>query len=245
LSDPTHSTRGNGPATSGTGASAAEHGAHRVGGARDQALDAVHHHRVVGVRLVELEHRELGVVRAVDPLVPEVVPDLVHALEAAHDQPLEVQLVGDAQVERHVERVVVRRERPRGRAAVQRLQHRRLDLEVAEPVEERAHGRDHPRARDERAPHLGVHREVGVALPVALLGVAEPRVPHRPPVDHLLLPERQRAERLREQLDRSTRTDASPARVRKSGPSAPTTSPTSTSDLSTSQLSSPSASRRK
>ena len=78
--------------------------------------------------------------RPVDALVPEVVADLVHPLEAAHDQPLEVQLVRDAQEERHVERVVVRRERPRRRAAVQRLQHRRLDLEVAEPVEEGADG---------------------------------------------------------------------------------------------------------
>ena len=68
--------------------------------------------------------------RPVDALVPEVVPDLVHAVEAAHDEPLEIQLVGDAQVQRHVERVVVRRERPRRRAAVQRLQHRRLDLEI-------------------------------------------------------------------------------------------------------------------
>jgi hypothetical protein len=49
-------------------------GAHHAGGSREQRLDARHHRRVVGVRLVELEHRELGVVRAVDPLVPEVVP---------------------------------------------------------------------------------------------------------------------------------------------------------------------------
>ena len=51
-------------------------------------------------------------------------------------QPLEVQLVGDAQVERHVERVVVRHERPRRGAAVERLQDRRLDLEEAARVEE-------------------------------------------------------------------------------------------------------------
>ena len=69
--------------------------------------------------------------RAIDALVPEVVPDLVHAIEPAHDQPLQIQLVRDAQEERHVERVVVRRERARRRAAVERLQYRRLDLEIA------------------------------------------------------------------------------------------------------------------
>ena len=43
--------------------------------------------------------------------------------------------------------------------------------------------------------------EIRVALPVALLGVGEPGVPHHLPVHHLLLPERQGAQRLREQRD--------------------------------------------
>ena len=107
-------------------------GADRVGRANDERLDAAHHRGVVGVCLVELEHRELGVVRPVDALISKVVPDLVHAVESADDQPLEIQLVGDAQKQRHVERVVVRGERPRRRATVQRLQHRRLHFEISE-----------------------------------------------------------------------------------------------------------------
>ena len=65
-------------------------------------------------------------------------------------QPLEVELRGDPQVELAVELVVVGDERPRGRAAVDRLQHRRLDLDEARVVEEAADGGDHLRARDER-----------------------------------------------------------------------------------------------
>jgi hypothetical protein len=76
----------------------------------------------------------------------------------------------------------------------------RLDLEVAEPVEERPHGADHARPRDEAPPHLRVHGEVRVALPVPLLRVAEARVPDDLAVDHLLLPERQRAQRLGQEL---------------------------------------------
>jgi hypothetical protein len=53
---------------------------------------------IVGVGLVPLEHRELGVVGRVDPLVAKVLAELVHALEPAHDQPLEVELGGNAQV---------------------------------------------------------------------------------------------------------------------------------------------------
>ncbi len=76
--------------------------------------------------------------RPVHSLVPEVVPDLVDPLEAADEQPLEIELVGDAQIERHVERVVVGDERTGRRAAVERLEHRRLHLEEAALVEEAA-----------------------------------------------------------------------------------------------------------
>ena len=58
----------------------------RIGAQTMSASTRAHHHRVVGVRLVELEHRELGIVRPVDALVPEVVPDLIDAIESADDQ---------------------------------------------------------------------------------------------------------------------------------------------------------------
>ena len=74
----------------------------------------------------------------VHALVPEIVADLVDPFQPAHEQPLEVQLVRDAEIERHVERVVVGDERPRRRAAVERLQDRRLDLEKPALVEEAA-----------------------------------------------------------------------------------------------------------
>ena len=102
----------------------------------EQLLGERHQVVVVGVGLVELEHRELGVVLRRDPLVAEVAVDLVDALEAADDQALQVQLGRDAQVEVHVERVVVGDEGPRRGAAGDRLHHRRLDLEEAARVEE-------------------------------------------------------------------------------------------------------------
>jgi hypothetical protein len=86
---------------------------------------------VVRVGLVPLDHRELGVVLVGDALVAEVLAQLVDALQAADDEALEVQLGGDAQVEVAVQRVVVGDERARQRAAVERLQDRRLDLDEA------------------------------------------------------------------------------------------------------------------
>ena len=100
-----------------------------------QPLDQLHQLVVVGVGPIQLEHRELGVVAGREPLVAEIAVDLVHALEAADDQALEVQLGRDAQVHVLIERVVVRLERPRRRAAGNRLHHRRLDFHEIERIE--------------------------------------------------------------------------------------------------------------
>src|SRR3954452_8504014 len=137
-------------------------------------LDAAHLVGVVRVGLVPLDHRELGVVLERHALVAEVLAELVDALEAADDEPLEVQLGRDAQVERAVELVVMRRERAGERAAVDRLQHRRLDLDEAVVVEVAAGGGDRLRARDEQRPRVLVGDEVELAVAEAGLRVLQP-----------------------------------------------------------------------
>ena len=88
-----------------------------LGDEGDEFFGEVHQVVVVGVGLVELEHGELGVVLGADAFVAEVAVDLVDAVEAADDQPLEIELRRDAQEEVEVERVVVGGEGPRGGAA--------------------------------------------------------------------------------------------------------------------------------
>ena len=141
-----------------------------------QLLDARHRVRVVGKRLVPLEHRELGLVLVGDALVAEVLADLVDLLEPADDQALEVELGGDAQVEVGVELVRVRDERVGERAAVARLEHRRLDLDEPGLVEVAADGGDHAAPEHERPPRVLVDEQVEVALAVARLRVHEPVV---------------------------------------------------------------------
>ena len=106
-----------------------------LGDLGDQQLEVVGGLLVVGVGLVPLEHRELGVVLRRDALIAEVLAQLVDPVDAADDAALQVELGRDPQVEVAVERVVVGGERPRQRAAVERLQHRRLDLDEAALVE--------------------------------------------------------------------------------------------------------------
>ncbi len=139
----------------------------------EHRLDPVHRVAEVGVRLVPLEHRELGLVLVRDALVAEVLADLVHALEPSHDQALEVQLGRDAQVEVRVQLVRVRHERVRERAAVARLEDGRLDLDEPLAVEVATDRRDDLRAQEEEVARLLVHEQVEVALAVARLRVGQ------------------------------------------------------------------------
>ena len=139
----------------------------------DQALGELHHGAVVAEGLVDLHRGELGIVAAVDAFVAEVAVDLIDPAHAADEAALEVELGRDPHEERHVERVVMRRERPRGGAACDRLQDRRLDLEVAARIHEAADARHDARAHREDLRGLGVRVHVDIAAPVAELGVGQ------------------------------------------------------------------------
>ncbi len=157
--------------------------------ARDHVSQTLHralHHDhevvVVGIRDVQLEHRELRVVPGRHAFIAEVAVDLVDAFEAADHQPLEIQLRRDAQEHVHVERVVMRLEGPRGGAARDGLQHRRLDFEEIHRVEKIAQVAQHAVAGDEDVAALLVDDEVHVTLPVTRVDVghAMPLVRQRP-----------------------------------------------------------------
>ena len=142
-----------------------------------QRLGQVHHRAVVAVGLVDLEHREFGVVPRADAFVAVDAAQLVDPLHAADQQPLEVQLQGDPQEQVDVERVVVRRERPGRGAAGDRVQRRAFDLDEA-PVAERVADRlrrSCVRSRN-RSQHAFAVRQVEIAHPLPQLGVVQAAV---------------------------------------------------------------------
>ena len=106
-----------------------------------------------------------------EPFVAEVAVDLVDALQAAHHQPLQVELRRDAQVQVDIERVVMRDERPRRGAAVERLHHGRFHFDEAARFELPPQRGDDLRARDEHLAHFGIGDQIEVALAVARLHV--------------------------------------------------------------------------
>jgi hypothetical protein len=108
------------------------------------------------------------------PLVSEVAVELEDPVHAAHDQSLEIELGGDAQVEVEVERVVVGDEGARERAAGDGLHHRRLDLEKAARREEAAEGPCRSSARFRKTSRVsGWRARSRIALAVAALDVLQ------------------------------------------------------------------------
>ena len=108
--------------------------------------------------------------------IPEVAIDLIDAIQSADHQPLEIQLRRDAQKEIGVERIVMRLERPRRRAAGDRLHHRRLHFEIAARIEELANRLQHLRAFHEDFAALEIGKEIDIPLAVAQLDIGQPMI---------------------------------------------------------------------
>ena len=111
-----------------------------------------------------------------DALVAEILAELVDALEAADDEALEIQLGGDPQVEVAIQRVVVRDEGARSSTTVERLKHRRLDLNEVRVIERAPNARDHLGARHEAIARLGVGHQIEVALAMPNFNVLQSMV---------------------------------------------------------------------
>ena len=141
---------------------------------RQELFGHDHQLLVVAVGLVELQHRELGIVLGRNALIPEVTVDLVDSFDPANGQPLQVELRRNPQIELKVERVVMRDERAGKCSAGDRLHHRRFDLEIPARVQERADRREGSAPDLEDPARIGVHDQIEVALAVAGFDVGEP-----------------------------------------------------------------------
>ena len=144
-----------------------------LGGSREDALQNVHHAVQIGEGLIQLTGGELGVVLGVHALVAEDPAHLIHPLHAAHDQPLQVQLRGDAHIHVDIQGVVVGDEGPGVGAAGDGAEHGGLHLHKAQVVQITAQ-EGHKLAADLKIPlGFGVHNEVHIPLAIAQLLVGE------------------------------------------------------------------------
>ncbi len=70
-------------------------------------LGELHHPDVVFVSHINFHSGEFRIVRPVHSLVAEIFCKLINSVETANNQTFQVKLVGNAQIERNVQRVVV------------------------------------------------------------------------------------------------------------------------------------------
>ena len=110
----------------------------------------------------------MGLVHA---LVAEVLGELVDAGEASDDQSLEVELVGDTQVQGDVQGIVMGDEGPGVGASGNGLEDWSLYLHVAEGVEVLSHGLHDTCPLDEDILYLGIDHQVHIPHAVAELGI--------------------------------------------------------------------------
>ena len=102
-------------------------------------LGEVHHPVIVLVGYIDLHAGELGIVSAVHTLVAEILGELIYPFETAHDKTLQIKLIGDAEIQGDVKRIVMGDERTCGSSSGNRLKDGSLNLHVAMLVEISAH----------------------------------------------------------------------------------------------------------
>src|SRR5262249_41973785 len=124
-------------------------------------------------RLVELEHRELGIVPGGYPFIPEDAIEVVNTIQAANDQPFQVELRRNPQIQRHVQSVVIGPERLRPRASGDLMQDRCFDFEIASRIQEGTEFANDHTSFDEDIPHFAIHNEIDISLPVSNLDVLQ------------------------------------------------------------------------
>ena len=117
----------------------------------------------------------------VDPFVAEVPGDLEDPLVAPDDEPLQIELRGDAQAEVDVERVGMGEERAGQRPTGLRLQDRRVDLHEPVGGQQGTHGGDglEPDVEDPAAVRVGQEVDLTLAVAGVRRGQAVPLVGQR------------------------------------------------------------------
>ena len=139
-------------------------------------LGEIHHRAVVAIGLVGLEHGELRVVPRADALVAVDPAKLKDPLHAANEQPLQMELQGDPEHQRHVEGVVVGFERAGSGAASGLLESRPFNLKIAPVGQRLANRRDDSAAGDKSVTDTLAMDQVEIPHPLSQFGIDQPVV---------------------------------------------------------------------
>ncbi len=132
----------------------------------DHFLHKIHHPFIILVGDVQLDLRKFRIMEATHAFVPEVFGKLVNPVKSTHNEPFQVQLIRDPEVQGHVQRIVESLERPGSGTTVQGLQHRRLHLEISLAIQEMPDGIIHFCPFQKHVPDVGIDDQVHIPLAV-------------------------------------------------------------------------------
>ena len=141
--------------------------------AGENTLQNVHHAIQIGIGLIQLAGGKFRVMLGVHTLVAEDTAHLIHALHAAHDKPLQVQLGGDTQIHINVLCIVMRNKGPGIGAAGNGAEDRRFHLHKAHIIQIAAQIGHELTADLKVALGFGIHDQIHIALAIADLLVRE------------------------------------------------------------------------
>jgi hypothetical protein len=144
-----------------------------LGQGAEQLFGEVHQVFIGGVGLIKLQHGEFRVVEAGEAFVPEIAVDFIDPVKAPHQEALQIKLRRDAQIQLHVQGLMMGGEGFGRGPARDGLHHGGLHFEEAPLVQELAHDPGDGRPGAEDLPDRGIHQQVEVALAVAGLHVGE------------------------------------------------------------------------
>ena len=139
----------------------------------NEVFNGLHHPVIVLVRHVQFQHREFRIVGAVHALVPEVSREFIHAFESTHDKSFEVQFVGNAQIQRNIQRIVMRFEWSRRRTTGDGLQHRCVHFQPSLLIKRFPNGPDDAGSGFKRFANMGIDHEVYIAHAIPQFGIRE------------------------------------------------------------------------
>src|SRR5450759_4105797 len=90
-----------------------------------------HHPVIVLESYVYLHNRKFGIMGAVHSFVAEIFRKLIYAFKTANDEPLQVKLICNPQIERHVESIMMSNKRSGSCSPWYRLKNRCLNFKIA------------------------------------------------------------------------------------------------------------------
>src|SRR5690606_2443314 len=99
----------------------------------------VHHPMIICVSNIDFHYSKFRIVRSVHPFISEVFCKFINTIKPTNYQSFQIQFVGDSQIQRNVQSIVMRNKRTSGSTARNGLQNWGFYFEITSVVEIFAH----------------------------------------------------------------------------------------------------------